>query len=1036
MIGKKGSRLPAWQDVYIISKEVAPLYSAVILLTILVLIPRVSSAIGQNAFLVLTYLHLFFLPRGPIGDHVEKVFIHISMCAIGLGISFLTVCIAIWIDGSGTDVEYATNESKALGACVLLFLCFVGGLCQSLYPQIKMAIRILLFSSTWTITTGATRIQSEIFTNQFYPAALAAGVSLLTKVIIFPRSAQDDFAVLLISVFRVERSLLNQAVADFFCQEQGSHGLRKPSSRLTTLRQQSMNLVSQLRASFESARLEINYQRLNVQEAKPLLATLKRTKGWISCGMGLGTREGHETDSDEGEASVSMADKVRTEQQMDLDTLEPCIFKLLEALTSSIRIVEASIELTMRGGSPHRIMIDKRWDVLYEISSQNSTKKPGLTLLHQRHKLGAAIEAFKGDLASVLKELAATTSTQMTGQAGDSSGTATPHPGFGLFRSDIYDVAFLMVSLMEIAKEVSGALVTCQTIIALWHAHERKRFWTPSTSPANWLKGKFLPDSKAQPFFDQDVLDPGNQEMFLFAEQEQSKKNNAKRGIFSSLVHWSHQSNVVRWRIRLSGALSSVKQSIHIRFGLKLAGGVALLSLPCWLSSARHWFLEERGVWLVVTYIWVLETSTGATILVSLFRTAGTIGGAVWAIVAWYICDQGNRYGTAVFIILAELPASYFIFYSKRAESVGFVFAFTQSVILFVPQLPDTAFYSHSVVHLALVRGYQILLGIVAAFLVNIFVWPLHARIYLIRTISHLTQQCSTVYLSLARQMMNHGIIIGPETTKQFAKLEENIQMELMASREYLDIMQLEMSLIPKPIYTLSLVIKTLQRVADLLALLRKCREVAFGVIQKEACFNVLNLRKDLVSSILLSLWIIGQSLTTKERLPQFLPSCRGALKDLTEAMREQIDGRLLQVSQEDGWSKESEEATPPVPAPPVYASSSRRSRGQAALPIRRPKTIDYSYFFVFAEHTLLSEIIFEVEKLLFLTKLLVGERSFIDSDYLPNTYGHQRDHFDPTFLDNDDADAFHHSLSEHGIDGRRLASRLDAHLRAAKQSG
>ena len=1038
-MGNKWRRRPTWQEVSAVLKAVSPPIVAVALLTIVILITPVAAAIGRNAFLVLTYLHLFFYPHGPFGDHVEKVFLHLTMCALGQAISTLVVCATIWIQGDSGRPEYTIDGSKALGACALVILCLLGGLCQSLYPRIKMAVRILLFSSTWTICTGAVSIESAIFTNQFYPAALAAAASLLVALTMFPQSAQDDFALLLVKVFSIQRAILNQAFRDFFDES----ALRKPSSQLTSLRGELLDLTSALKEGFESAQLELNYGRLAVVEAKPLVAIATHTKGWLHCGMGLGTREGGQPASEKAELSdrPPSAPAAQAENKMEIGSLQPCISKLLDQITLSIFIVESCIELTMRGGSPRTVVEDDRWNVLYKGSGREKAKQPGLTVLRQRKELTGAIETFKGDLASVLKRLAVSASTEMlTSDVARDENTAVHFDlpaSSGMFRSDVYDVAFLMVSLMEIAKELAGALMTCQALLASWHAHDRKRVWFPSVTMSSWLKRKRSDEGGSSLNFEHDKLELGRRETFLVRDQERLEQDREEHGHRHAWWKgWSHRASVIRWRIRVSHAIKSVKQSIHIRYALKLAGGVALLSLPSWLSDARRWFQDERGVWLIVTYIWVLETSTGATVQVSLYRAAGTIAGALWALLAWYIGNEGNRYAVGVFIILAEVPACYFIIYTKHAQSLGLVFALTQSVILFVPLMPVIDSPVRSVVHIALVRGYQILLGVAAAFLVNIFIWPLHARVYLIRTVSHITWQCSTLYLSLARQMLNHGVTIAPETKRKFDKLEDSIQAALTASRTYLDMTHIELSLIPKPTHTLSLLIKTLQRIADLLLLLRKCREVALGIIQKEACFNVLNLRKELVSSILLSFWVIGQSLRTKERLPQFLPSCRSALEDLTEAMREQIDTDLLQVQLPNSSADTSKhQSSGPTSARAPLSASRRRlyTRSGTSTPhsSRQPRVIDYSYFFVFAEHTLLSEIIFEVEKLLFLTRLLVGESSFIDSDYLPNDFAYQYDHFDPRFVDTLDLDAFQHSMSEHGIDGRRLAAQLESQLRA-----
>jgi hypothetical protein len=56
------------KQVFGVVKSVAPPYFAVLVLAILVLISPVAKAIGDNAFLVLTYLHLFFYPHGGVSS--------------------------------------------------------------------------------------------------------------------------------------------------------------------------------------------------------------------------------------------------------------------------------------------------------------------------------------------------------------------------------------------------------------------------------------------------------------------------------------------------------------------------------------------------------------------------------------------------------------------------------------------------------------------------------------------------------------------------------------------------------------------------------------------------------------------------------------------------------------------------------------------------------------------------------------------------------------------------------------------------------
>jgi len=82
--------------------------------------------------------------------------------------------------------------------------------------------------------------------------------------------------------------------------------------------------------------------------------------------------------------------------------------------------------------------------------------------------------------------------------------------------------------------------------------------------------------------------------------------------------------------------LHGAKTSPHVYFAIKLAGGISLLAIPAYLSPnsrGRRWFDRYRAAWQIVSYMYVLETHTGATFQIGAFRLAGTFIGAVAAYV-------------------------------------------------------------------------------------------------------------------------------------------------------------------------------------------------------------------------------------------------------------------------------------------------------------------------------------------------------------------------------------------------------------------
>ncbi|KAG5221512.1 Class myosin [Salix suchowensis] len=114
-------------------------------------------------------------------------------------------------------------------------------------------------------------------------------------------------------------------------------------------------------------------------------------------------------------------------------------------------------------------------------------------------------------------------------------------------------------------------------------------------------------------------------------------------GWMASVIHhvWNYAA-VLRTRLKVSRTLRAVQHSSHLRHAIKNSGGIVLLSLPAFLPTdssgeliplvavvliiidpeGYSWFYWARGQWMVISYLWVLETNTGAT--------SGTILGCVY----------------------------------------------------------------------------------------------------------------------------------------------------------------------------------------------------------------------------------------------------------------------------------------------------------------------------------------------------------------------------------------------------------------------
>jgi len=84
---------------------------------------------------------------------------------------------------------------------------------------------------------------------------------------------------------------------------------------------------------------------------------------------------------------------------------------------------------------------------------------------------------------------------------------------------------------------------------------------------------------------------------------------------------------------------------------------------------------------MVISYVWVLETNTGATWRTGYLRLAGTIIGAIYA----YLCcliARTNPYGLTVLITTADIPVSWIIL-NTTVQPLGVVINVTLGSITF-----------------------------------------------------------------------------------------------------------------------------------------------------------------------------------------------------------------------------------------------------------------------------------------------------------------------------------------------------------------
>lgn len=1078
----------------------APPTIGALLLTPFVLVDRLKDWMSPDPFFAYIHFFLFFFPS-PLaaGAYLERSVITLLFVAVGTSIAFLAICGCIWIDGENAPA-YSSEKSRAIGICVLIFFCFSTGTLSSYAPRLKGPCRALLFSTLWELTSQYNVISARIFLNNFYPALVAMVVGIFCNFVVFPRTARGTSIGQLCDLLDGTQRLTARAVQDFFQERTAHAGESAPSpSRASEtvvtvaesltfkkLKGDLESLHNRLELNLDAAKYEVAFARVPIGHLQVFLPTLRSIRGWFSCSLTCLTESKlaeQPTENPEDPArpldseSAPSSPRPAFDFEAEIRSFSAVISSSLTCMCQCVRKCTASQPSTKPQLLPDAC--EKGLDI------RNAIDDPYLALSQQKLKLRASIRMFKTALSDAIKgtgsevianqplvERAATVRLQSNinfgvgshpNALGQSSLPDSTKALAHLFRTDAYQISFLMISLLEVALLVDSLLNAALSMAKVWRGSPGRSLHIPAANWRYWfirtgitaedataladervdalLHEDEPPSPSSEEFAGVDYFDTESEDYLRPStppklERTASRASNsiatihayikAKMNAFHRLF-WTDRA--LRCRMGLSKAIHVLRHSRNIKFGIKLTAGIVLLTLPAWLAlgHAKRWWLYRRGQWMAISYLFCLETSTGASFRTSLFRILGTVGGSLLGLIISEI-SQGNPYALAFLLMVATLPPSYLMLFTPFL-GVGVVMGLTLPIVAIIP----TQGARESVVYVAWNRGYMIFFGIVAALIVNLLVWPIHARLELVRRVSLVTSQLQSLYLSLSRQMLSGGLTSSHKSNAAFERLEVSIEKRIGQARGLIDIMSIEVSLKPKRTKVLSELLDHLEIIYELLMGLRRCREHGLRSIRQNAVVNVLEMRQSFIASVSLVLWTTGQALQTKAPLPQCLPSPRLALEELTEAVAEQLQMMMEGVE----LSHRPQRHRPPGHVPDAFhalnslnqksilASVRRRTRKhnvvhsqQSSSPIGGShsaasspsrdhlreaaaattavsgadtpatssvkRSLDYAMFFILAEHALLQEIVSSLERLMELCRSMVGEATFLRTEFVP----------------------------------------------------
>ncbi|EOQ99783.1 hypothetical protein J056_001325 [Wallemia ichthyophaga EXF-994] len=873
-----------------------------------ILIKPISHFSGEHfSFLLFTIFNLFFYPNGSIGSQIELTVLGFVFGVVGLGISNLSIYFTVLVNKETIDHTFA----RTIPCVTLTLIAFVAAYARSKLPRLMVASRTIQFVAAWSLTSNLRAITAmRTFLDLFWPLLWGSLIPLIVCMICFPVSARQQFSKQVIQALKDAEEAQVASYKVLFATNELDSSL----SDLTRLRAQYFRNARRLPSMLGECLFEFSYDFVGVDRIAPFVGIVDN----LRVSLANGSNDLIDTsmyNMDESQKDILGLSDDADDDLVCVEDLKKIITVMHQTILNSLSLVRRTLRTALIEKSAKHVTLEDI-DVQKQLLQQAATN-------------------CRGEMHTILiKNLA----------------NNPPHHS-SLFKKHLCMLSYYSVTLFKISSDLVFALTCASEVLENRLKNRRKvhiprNFWS-------WLKA---PSTTLTDF----GLKPDGNDDFLSAEQKEQHKHqhtfeqemqlqayatyairrsHLKQTGFS-IKYWFlniwDAPSVLEFRLRVSRYFRTVKSSRHLRFALKNAAGVALLSIPGFLpygSKGQTWFFENKGVWMVISYFYVLEPSTGATYRVGLWRLTGTILGAVYGFIV-NIITENNPYGITVLVTAISILIAWLVRMSS-IPGVGTVFAVTFPPIIFPVYLDTTPFASFTI---ALTRAYMIAIGIVAAILVNLVWWPFHARENFTLQVSKAISEITKLYLVLSRQTL--GVTTLAESRAQFDLTEKNVQSALNGCDTLLEPLRLELSVIPKPVTLYRKMITSLQRTHDLMISLRYIRER----IQKETLFEIRDQRLNFINALILVFYASTHAFRSSTPLPQFLPSLHMALSEMLGA----IDGKLVDILSDDDFT------------------------------LRR-QLADYRLHYALSEAEILLGLVTSMEEMLSIAKSLFGQTSIFD---------------------------------------------------------
>ncbi|KAJ6104092.1 hypothetical protein N7523_010412 [Penicillium sp. IBT 18751x] len=313
-------------------------------------------------------------------------------------------------------------------------------------------------------------------------------------------------------------------------------------------------------------------------------------------------------------------------------------------------------------------------------------------------------------------------------------------------------------------------------------------------------------------------------------------------------------------------------------YGIRMVVVTIATSIPASLPATAGFFYREKGIWGTITaQIAVVIYMADFTFSV-VSRTAGTVLGGVMAMVAWYIgsgSGTGNAYGLSAITAAMTLILVWWRLFLPPALLPCAVMSGATYVLVLGFSYDDTHIDQYGLPGYGYAAFYKrlvtVLLGLVAAFVVQIFPKPpsasRHVRTTLFNTIRNLSDHYALLLSHWGRANDPSPVNIVAE------KISLDLAETLLALQAPINLLKFEITLGPFDQNTFLQIQELCQDMNQCLGRLLALTGSLPLELQHRLTQNVGIMDDTIIDSVMVVLGVINQSLKTGDPLPERLPA-------------------------------------------------------------------------------------------------------------------------------------------------------------------